>query len=85
MPQPKLGLITPNELALFLDYYELTSSKTDFDHNNHAEVTQEYFVRNAPFGSYLIAAGLEQVVAFILNVKFDAIQPRLPLANMIVG
>ncbi|MFW9830658.1 MAG: nicotinate phosphoribosyltransferase [Candidatus Thorarchaeota archaeon] len=71
MPPPKLGLITPNELALFLDYYELTSSKTDFDYDNFAMVTQEYFVRHVPFGSYLIASGLEQVIAFILNLQFE--------------
>ncbi len=71
MQQPKLGLITPNELALFLDYYELTSTKADFDHGNEAVVTQEYFVRQLPFGGYLIAAGLEQVIAFILNLRFE--------------
>ncbi len=71
MPQPRLGLITPNELALFLDYYELTSAKTDFDHDNHAVVTQEYFVRRLPFGSYLVATGLEQVIAFIMNLRFE--------------
>ena len=71
MPQPRLGLITPNELALFLDYYELTSAKTDFDNDNHAVVTQEYFVRQLPFGSYLVATGLEQVIAFIMNLRFE--------------
>ncbi|MFX1319155.1 MAG: nicotinate phosphoribosyltransferase [Promethearchaeota archaeon] len=71
MPQPKLGLITPNELALFIDYYELTSTKADFDHENDAVVTQEYFVRLIPFGSYLVAAGLEQVIAFVQNLRFE--------------
>jgi nicotinate phosphoribosyltransferase len=71
MQHPKLGLITPNELALFLDYYELTSAKADFDHDNQAIVTQQYFVRRLPFGGYLIAAGLEQVIAFILNLRFE--------------
>lgn len=71
MQQPKLGLINPNELALFLDYYELTSTKADFDHNNQAVVTQEYFTRRIPFGSYLIAVGLEQVIAFIMKLQFE--------------
>ncbi len=71
MPAPKLGLANPNELALFLDYYELTSTKTDFDHQNDAIVTQEYFVRSLPFGSYLISAGLEQVIAYILKLRFE--------------
>ncbi len=68
---PKLGLLTPREIALFVDYYELTSGKADFDHDNDVVVTQEYFVRQIPFGSYLIAAGLEQVVAFIQNLTFE--------------
>lgn len=71
MSKPKLGLIVPNELALFLDYYELTSTKADFDHGNDAIVTQEYFVRNIPFGSYIVAAGLEQVIAFVFNLRFN--------------
>lgn len=71
MSKPKLGLIIPNELALFLDYYELTSTKADFDHGNDAIVTQEYFVRTIPFGSYIVAAGLEQVIAFISNLRFN--------------
>ena len=71
MPPLKLGLISPNELALFLDYYELTSTKADFDHGNDAVVTQEYFVRSVPFGSYLVATGLEQVIAFITKLCFE--------------
>ncbi len=70
MPQPKLGLITKDELALFLDYYELTSTKSDFDHGNQAVVTQEYFVRHVPLGGYIVATGLEQVVAFISHLRF---------------
>ena len=70
-PSPNLGLFSSNELALFLDYYELTSTKTDFDHGNEAIVTQEYFVRNPPFGGYMVAAGLEQFIAYIQNLRFN--------------
>jgi nicotinate phosphoribosyltransferase len=70
-PSPNLGLFTRNELALFLDYYELTSTKTDFDHGNEAIVTQEYFVRNLPFGGYMVAAGLEQFIAYIQKLRFE--------------
>lgn len=69
--QPILGLLTPSELALFADYYEFTSGKADFDHRNQAIVTEEYFVRNVPFGAYLVAAGLEQVVAYLLQLHFE--------------
>ncbi|MFX0167812.1 MAG: nicotinate phosphoribosyltransferase [Candidatus Hodarchaeota archaeon] len=70
-PSPNLGLISRNEIALFLDYYELTSTKTDFDHDNQAVVTQEYFVRNPPFGGYMVAAGLEQFIAYIQHLRFE--------------
>jgi len=69
--QPILGLLTPSELALFVDYYEFTSGKSDFDHRNQAVVTEEYFVRHVPFGAYLVAAGLEQVIAFVLQLHFE--------------
>jgi nicotinate phosphoribosyltransferase len=71
MRQPILGLLTPSELALFVDYYELTSGKADFDHRNKALVTEEYFIRQVPFGVYLIAAGLEQLVAYVLELHFE--------------
>lgn len=69
--QPILGLLTPSELALFVDYYEFTSGKTDFDHHNQAVVTEEYFVRHIPFGAYLVAAGLEQLAAYVLELHFE--------------
>jgi nicotinate phosphoribosyltransferase len=64
-------LLTPSELALFADYYEFTSGKADLDHRNDAVVTEEYFVRQLPFGAYLVAAGLEQVVAYVLQLRFE--------------
>lgn len=69
--QPILGLLTPSELALFVDYYEFTSGKGDFDHRNQAVVTEEYFTRHIPFGAYLVAAGLEQVIAYVLQLHFE--------------
>ncbi len=71
MRQPKLGLLTKSDLALFLDYYELTSAKPDFIYGKQTIVTEEYFVRRLPFGSYLVAAGLEQVIAFTLEINFE--------------
>jgi nicotinate phosphoribosyltransferase len=69
--QPKLGLLGQSDLALFLDYYELTSAKPDFEFGKQTIVTEEYFVRRIPFGSYLVAAGLEQVIAFTLCINFE--------------
>ena len=64
------GLLTESNMALFADYYELTMGKADFDSGNNAICTENYFVRFIPQGEYLIAAGLEQVIHYILNLRF---------------
>ena len=64
------GLLTESNMALFADYYELTMGKADFDSRNNAICTENYFVRYIPQGEYLIAAGLEQVIHYISNLRF---------------
>ena len=64
------GLLTESNMALFADYYEFTMGKADFDSENNAICTENYFVRSIPQGEYLIAAGLEQVIHYILNLRF---------------
>lgn len=71
MTSPQSGLLTESKMALFADYYELTMGKADFDAKNNALCTENYFVRKIPQGEYLIAAGLEQVIHYILNVNFS--------------
>ena len=67
---PQSGLLTESNMALFTDYYELTMGKADFDSGNNAICTENYFVRSIPQGEYLIAAGLEQVIHYVLNLRF---------------
>ena len=67
---PQSGLLTESNMALFADYYELTMGKADYDSGNNAICTENYFVRSIPQGEYLIAAGLEQVIHYILNLRF---------------
>ncbi len=67
---PQSGLLTESNMALFADYYELTMGKADFDSGNNAICTENYFVRSIPQGQYMIAAGLEQVIHYILNLRF---------------
>ena len=64
------GLLTESNMALFADYYEFTMGKADFDSGNNAICTENYFVRFIPQGGYMIAAGLEQVIHYILNLRF---------------
>ena len=67
---PQSGLLTESNMALFADYYELTMGKADFDSGNNAICTENYFVRSIPQGQYMITAGLEQVIHYILNLRF---------------
>ena len=57
-------------MSLFVDYYQLTMGQADFNAQNDAIITANYYVRKIPQGQYLIAAGLEQVVHYILNLRF---------------
>jgi len=68
MRKPDSGLLEESELILFADYYEYTSGKANFDHKANYKVTENYFIRKIPQGSYLIAAGLEQVIADIMTM-----------------
>ena len=67
---PQSSLLTESNMALFADYYEFTMGKADFDSRNNAICTENYFVRSIPQGEYLIVAGLEQVIHYILNIRF---------------
>ncbi len=71
MNAPNSGLITESELALFEDYYELTMGMADHALDNNVEITENYFVRKVPQGSYMVSTGLEQVVSFVKNIKFS--------------
>ena len=70
MNAPKDVLLTVDEMALFVDYYQLTMGQADFDAQNNSVITANYYVRTIPQGQYLIAAGLEQVIHYILNLHF---------------
>ncbi len=67
---PKSALLTEAEIALFVDYYQLTMGQADFINRNDAIITANYYVRKIPQGEYLIAAGLEQIIHYILNLHF---------------
>ncbi len=67
---PRSALLSVDEMALFVDYYQLTMGQADFDADHNAIITANYYVRKIPQGQYLIAAGLEQVVHYILNLRF---------------
>ena len=69
-PPPKSALLSESQMALYADFYELTMAQADINDGNNAICTANYFVRSIPQGHYLIVAGLEQVVHYILNLRF---------------
>lgn len=71
MKKPVSGLLTEDDLFLFLDYYELTSGKCNFDFGMNQEITENFFFREIPahLGSYVIAAGLEQFASYIESLN----------------
>lgn len=62
-----------NKLTLLMDFYELTMSQGYFNDNKHEQVAVfDMFFRSIPDGGgYAIFAGLESVVNYIENLKFD--------------
>ncbi len=70
---PKSDTFADRDMGLFMDYYEMTGGKADLDHNNKDIITENYFFRKMPaqLGSYVITAGLEQVIRFITSYKLE--------------
>ena len=67
---PKSALLTEDNMSLFVDYYQLTMGQADFNAQNNSLITANYYVREIPQGQYLVAAGLEQVIYYVLNLRF---------------
>ena len=67
---PKSALLSESQMSLFSDLYEFTMAQADVNDKNDAICTANYFVRSIPQGKYLIVAGLEQVIHYILNLRF---------------
>jgi nicotinate phosphoribosyltransferase len=58
--------------ALLTDLYELTMAAAYFEHNVRCRATFELFVRHTPpERSYLVAAGLDSVLGYLENLRFN--------------
>ena len=58
--------------SLLIDLYELTMAQSYFIHRPYASATFELFVRSlGPQRSYLVAAGLEDILDYIKNLRFS--------------
>lgn len=71
-------LISQNDLALATDLYELTMAAAYFGSKQASRIgIFEAFVRRLPRNrSYMIAAGLEQAIQYLLNLRFGYEQIR---------
>jgi nicotinate phosphoribosyltransferase len=71
-------LLSKNDIALATDLYELTMAAAYFKSNQADRVgVFEAFVRKLPRNrSYMVAAGLEQAIYYLLNVRFTDEQIR---------
>ncbi len=60
-----------DNIALATDLYELTMAAAYYDNKERSDATFELFVRTFPKNrSYLVAAGLEQAVEYLLKLRF---------------
>jgi nicotinate phosphoribosyltransferase len=71
-------LLSKNDIALATDLYELTMAAAYFTSNQADRIgVFEAFVRKPPRNrSYMVAAGLEQSIHYLLNIRFNDEQIR---------
>ena len=66
------GTLSSSALGLFTDLYELRMMAGYYEHDHTPEATFDLFVRTLPADrGYLIAAGIEQVLAFVESISFE--------------
>ena len=66
-----------NRDTLIVDLYELTMAAGYFEQQYNPMVTFELFIRDLPASrNFLVAAGLEQAVDYLKNLKFSEDQIR---------
>ncbi len=72
MKKPELDFVNESNMSLLTDFYELTMCASYFENNRNETATFDLFIRKLPPNrSYFIFAGLEQVLLFLENIKFD--------------
>ena len=71
MEKPKGLFVTTSNVSMLADLYELTMAAAYFENNVPGEAAFELFVRHLPKNfSYMIAAGLEQALYYLMNLRF---------------
>ncbi|AGN01024.1 nicotinate phosphoribosyltransferase [Salinarchaeum sp. Harcht-Bsk1] len=71
MTSERFGYLTPQTLGLFTDRYELTMMRGYGENDHTPEATFSLYYRSLPTNrGYVIAAGLEQVLAYLDSIEF---------------
>jgi nicotinate phosphoribosyltransferase len=71
MASEKFSWITPENVCLFVDLYELTMADSYLRHGLNQPATFSLFVRELPPDrSFLVSAGLESVLDYLENLHF---------------
>lgn len=71
MPEPRFGYVTPENLSLFTDLYELTMLQGYWETGHTPDAVFDLFFRSLPPDrGYLVAAGLEQVLHYLERLEF---------------
>jgi nicotinate phosphoribosyltransferase len=69
---PAFGFVTPRNMGLLTDLYELTMADSYFRQQMNDPATFDVFVRELPPNrSFLVSAGLESVLHYLEHVRFD--------------
>lgn len=74
-PYPSFGFVTPQNLGLMTDLYELVMSDSYLRHGMNETATFDLFIRDQPASrSFLINAGLESALYYLEHLHFDDAQ-----------
>ncbi len=72
LENPQGLFVTADNASMFADLYELTMAAAYFENQIPGEAGFELFVRHLPKNfSYIVAAGLEQALDYILKLSFS--------------
>lgn len=72
---PKFGFVTPDNMGLLTDLYELVMADSYHRHGMNEPATFDLFIRGLPPNrAFLVSAGLEQVLYYLEHLTFDEAQ-----------
>ena len=66
----KFGFVNQENMSLLTDLYELTMAQVYFDQGMHDYAVFDFFARKSKHRSYLVSAGLEQLLHYLESVRF---------------